>query len=75
MGLSVELLHEETEQLPLESLPIDEFADEQLSAELVPALELVEESISGAATTAGGEAKQNGSMEESATQEAVNTDN
>ena len=74
LGLSIELLHEETEQIPLQSLPMDDFDDEGLSAELVPALELVEQSISGAATTADSKVEQDGIMEESPTQEAVNTD-
>ena len=84
LGLSVELLHEEAEQLALPSMPVEEVPVEELPAkeleegepslEAVPALEDLTENAPELAVTVSGD-QQNGSGDDIPTAEAASSDN
>ena len=73
LGLSVELLHEETDQLALRSVPDEELEDLDLSSESAPALQIVEDGTEEVVAAAGAESI-NGQGSEGAAQEAATTD-
>ena len=55
LGLSVELLHEEPEQIPLTDQPDDEFVDQDLPLETIPSLEVVDGQVAEVPAEASGE--------------------
>ena len=74
LGLSVELLHEEAEQLSLPSMPLDEMEDVEPSPEIEPAEETVDETVPQVAVTVGGHQEQEENEEDSPADEAVSGD-
>ena len=75
LGLSVELLREETEDMALPSMPVDEFEDGDPLSEAVPALGIVDEVAPQVPVTVNGDLETERSDEERPTQETESSDN
>ena len=74
LGLSVELLREEPEQLSLSPMSVEDVEEDELSSETVPSLDVVDETVPQAPVALGGEEQQNGSEEGFPAQEAAGSD-
>ena len=74
LGLSVELLHEETEQLFLRSVPDEEMEDGFPSAELVPAPNIIDETVVHTGVASDSDEQVDVGKEEVPAQEAMGSD-
>ena len=74
LGLSVELLHEETEQTMLSSDDMDDIDDDDFPVEAMHSLEIVDDAETQLPVTASAEEQQNGSIGDIPAEEAVSSD-
>ena len=75
LGLSVELLREETEELTLPSMPVDEFDDGDPLSDPVPALGIVDDVAPEASVTVNGDQEREEGSERATALESESSDN
>jgi DNA-directed RNA polymerase subunit beta len=75
LGLSVELLREETEELTLPSMPVDEFDDGDPLSDPVPALGIVDDVAPEASVTVNGDQEREEGSEGATALESESSDN